>query len=581
LFGCSGIRVRFGLCLAWHQRPRTTWLAWQLVRAWWEALAVESASKRALNCASIGNSARSRLGGHAFLVALAFKSASACTWYCTGGRAPLELALPTHVYIGARSGLSGHASLVALALESASVCAWHGISRATVLVFARLLAQDWVAILVWFLWHLHLHRIVLSNGISGRVPLGLRLQFVHTLSVESSSSQASNRALIAHGARSSPLPIKLRIALRLATVLSHDWVATLLLLLRHLSLLRFELGMASEVAYHLVWHCSFVRSSGSQVRFETSFELRFDWQQCSLTTGWPHFFGRSEVRVCVGLCLCLCLCLCLVLHWWSRTTWVGLCLHRRSLRTRWPRFFGGSGIGVCFALCLAWHQQCNGACLCKVACSRMGGHTCVVSLAFASASNCAFRWHQWSRTTWLRLQFARALSVESSSSQASNRALIGNGARSSPLPIKFRIALRLATVLAHDWVATLLLSLRHLSLRRLVLGTALAVAHHLGWLMFASALAPDSVATLLWWLWHWSPLRFVLGMASAVQRCLSLQGCLLKTGWPYLFGFSGICVCIELRFPMASVVAYHLGLGCSLSARCQSSPLRVKLRIAL
>jgi hypothetical protein len=194
------------------------------------------------------------------LVALAFESASTCAWYCTGGCAPLGLA---NVCISARSGLGGHASLVALALESASVCAWHGISSAKVLVFARLLAQDWVAILVWFLWHLRLHRIALSNGISGRVPLGLRLQFVRALSVESSSSQASNRALIGNGAWSSPLPIKLRIALRLATVLAHDWVATLLLSLRHLSLLSFLFGMASEVAYHLVWHCSFVRSSGS------------------------------------------------------------------------------------------------------------------------------------------------------------------------------------------------------------------------------------------------------------------------------------------------------------------------------
>jgi hypothetical protein len=300
------------------------------------------------------------------LVALAFESASTCAWYCTGGCAPLGLA---NVCIGACSGLGGHASLVALALESASVCAWHGISSATVLVFARLLAQDWVAILVWFLWHLRLPRIALSNSISGRVPLGLRLQFVRALSVESSSSQASNRALIGNGARSSPLPIKLRIALRLATVLAHDWVATLLWSLWRSSLRRLVLGTALAVAHHL---------------------------------GWLMF--------------------------------------------------------------------------------------------------------------------------------------------------------------------------------------ALAVAHHLGWLMFASALAPDSVATLLWWLWHWSLLRFVLGMASAVQQCLSLQGCLLKTVWPYLFGFSGICVCVELCFPMASVVAYHLGLGCSLSARCQSSPLRVKrvkLRIAL
>jgi hypothetical protein len=200
------------------------------------------------------------------LVALAFESASTFAWYCTGSRAPLGLAYVctgsraplglAYVCIGARSGLGGHASLVALALESASLCARHGISSATVLVFARLLAQDCVAILVWFLWHLRLRRIVLSNGISGRLPLGFRLQFVRALSVESSSSQASqasNRALIAHGAWSSPFPIKLRIALRLAMVLSHDWVATLLLLLRHLSLLWFELGMASEVAYHSVW----------------------------------------------------------------------------------------------------------------------------------------------------------------------------------------------------------------------------------------------------------------------------------------------------------------------------------------
>jgi hypothetical protein len=220
------------------------------------------------------------------------------------------------------------------------------------------------------------------------------------------------------------------IALVFATALSQDWVATLLWLLWHSSQLWL-------VAWHGISSCLLrglalqfcprvVGSSGSRVR-KTSFESRFNWQQCSLTTGWPRFLGRSGVQVCFGLCLEPVATL-LWLLWHSSQLWFVLGMasaaayhlgwHCRLVRASWEAL----------AVESASKRALNRASIGNGACSRLGGHASLVIVAFESASGCA--WY-------------------------CTGVCVPLGLASQRCPLMF------ATALSQDWVATLLWLLWH------------------------------------------------------------------------------------------------------------------------